>query len=42
MNIISFMFCVHMLVGKRASQISTLEAEQGPGRHLLELHMIPN
>jgi hypothetical protein len=40
MNTISFLFCAHMFAGKRASQIFTLEAEQGPGRHLLELHML--
>jgi hypothetical protein len=42
MNTISFVFCGHMFVGKRASQIFTLEAKQGPGRHLLELHMTPD
>jgi hypothetical protein len=42
MNTISFLFCAHMFDGKRASQIFTLEAAQGPARHLLELHMIPD
>jgi len=35
MNTISFLFCAHMFVGKRASQIFTLEAEQGFSKALI-------